>query len=387
VVTLYDVARLADVSTATVSRVVHGQDRVREATRIRVQQAIEELGYVPDGAAQSLSRRRKDVIGLVCVERPAQQYDIENMNLLFYDEVLRGVEARIRDQEWSLLITFLQGANDPGFPRLESFTGKADGILIGEGIVPSPFIERLAARVPVVIFAGTPDEQAADVVTADNLSGSAAVVTHLIREHGRRRLFWVHGPADSPDSRERRLGLDHVLRANPQCQLVGFYQGYYSVQSGEEAGEALLAMPREDFPDAVVSANDQMAIGVLKALARAGVRVPQDVAVVGFDDIFPGSLCDPPLTTVHQPMRMLGERACARLLDRIANPALPPAVELLPTELVLRSSCGCPPGTVIRQPVPTLGVPRRDLAATAPLLTLPPGRKPARRRARQAAKA
>lgn len=386
-ITLYDVAHLAGVSTATVSRVVHGQDRVREATRIRVRQAIEELGYVPDSAAQSLSRRRKNVIGLVCVERPQQQYDIENMNLLFYDEVLRGVEAWIRDHEWSLLITFLQGANDPGFPRLESFSGKADGILIGEGIVPSPFIERLATRVPVVIFAGTPDEKAADVVTADNLSGSAAVVTHLIREHDRRRLFWVHGPADSPDSRERRLGLDYVLRANPQSQLVGFYQGFYSVQSGEEAGAALLAMPRENFPDAVVSANDQMAIGVVKALARAGVRVPQDMAVVGFDDIFPGSLCDPPLTTVHQPMRMLGERACARLLDRIANPSMPPAVELLPTELVLRSSCGCPPGIVIRQPVPALDLPRPDPDTAESLLTLPPGLKPARRRARQAAKA
>ena len=205
VVTLFDVARLAGVSTATVSRVVHGQDRVREATRIRVQQAIEELGYVPDGAAQSLSRRRKDVIGLVCVERHEQQYDIENMNLLFYDEVLRGVESRIRNHDWSLLITFLQGAHDPSYARIESFTGKVDGILIGEGIVPSPFIERLATRLPVVIFAGTPHEQAVDVVTADNLSGSAAVVTHLIREHGRRRLYWVHGPADSPDSRERRL--------------------------------------------------------------------------------------------------------------------------------------------------------------------------------------
>ena len=363
-VTLYDVAHLAGVSTATVSRVVHGQDRVRDATRIRVQQAIDELGYVPDGAAQSLSRRRKDVIGLVCVERPARQYDIENMNLLFYDEVLRGVEARIRDHQWSLLITFLQGANDPAFPRLEAFTGKADGILIGEGIVPSRFIERLAARVPVVIFAGTPDEKAADVVTADNLSGSAAVVTHLIRDHGRRRLFWVHGPADSPDSCERRLGLDHVLRANPQCQLVGFFQGYYSVQ-----------------------------IGVLKALARAGVRVPQDVAVAGFDDIFPGSLCDPPLTTIHQPMRMLGERACARLLERIANPALPTTVELLATELVLRSSCGCPPGTVIRQPVPALDLPRPEPAAVsgvsgvASLTTHRPGAKSARRPVRQAAKA
>src|SRR2546421_202437 len=236
VVTLFDVARLAGVSTATVSRVVHGQDRVREATRIRVQQAIEELGYVPDGAAQSLSRRRKDVIGLVCVERHEQQYDIENMNLLFYDEVLRGVESRIRNHDWSLLITFLQGAHDPSYARIESFTGRVDGILIGEGIVPPPFIERLATRLPVVIFAGTPHEQAVDVVTADNLSGSAAVVTHLIREHGRRRLYWVHGPADSPDSRERRLGLDYVLHANPQSGLTGFYQGVYSLPSGGDGG-------------------------------------------------------------------------------------------------------------------------------------------------------
>jgi LacI family transcriptional regulator len=362
VVTLYDVARLAGVSTATVSRVVHGQDRVREDTRIRVQRAIEELGYVPDGAAQSLSRRRKDVIGMVCVEREAQQYDIENMNLLFYDEVLRGVEARIRDEEWSLLITFLQGANDPGFPRLESFSGKVDGILIGEGIVPDRFVERMAARVPVVIFAGTPDERAADVVTADNFSGSAAVVNHLIRDHGKRRLFFVNGPADSPDARERRLALDHILRSNPDCQLIGSHQGYYSVRSGEDAGEKLLAMPRAELPDAVVSANDQMAIGILKALASAGIRVPEDVAVTGFDDIFPGSLCDPPLTTVHQPMRLLGERACARLLDRIANPGLPPTVELLPTELVLRSSCGCPAGTVIRRPVETLTAARLSSA-------------------------
>jgi len=390
VVTLFDVARLAGVSTATVSRVVHGQDRVREATRIRVQRAIEELGYVPDGAAQSLSRRRKDVIGLVCVERHAHQYDIENMSLLFYDEVLRGVEARIRDQEWSLLITFVQGANDPGYARIESITGKVDGILIGEGIVPSPFIERLTARIPVVIFAGTPYEKSNDVVTADNLSGSAAVVTHLIREHGRRRLFWVNGPADSPDSRERRLGLDHVLRANPQCELVGGYQGNHNVQSGEEAGESLLAMPGENLPDAVVSANDQMAIGVLKALSRAGIRVPEDIAVTGFDDIFPGSLCDPPLTTIHQPMRLLGERACARLLDRIADPSLRPATELLPTELVLRSSCGCPPGTVIRQPVPTLKVPRSELTGAAPASPpspSPSSPRPGRRPARQAAKA
>lgn len=355
-VTLYDVARLAGVSTATVSRVVHGQDRVRDTTRARVQEVIEQLGYVPDSAAQSLSRRRKNVIGLVCVERqsPRQQYDIESMSLLFYDEILRGVEARIRHHKWSLLITYLQEAADPDLPRLLSLSGQVDGLLIGEGIVPSQFLARLAQRLPVVVIAGSPSERAADVVTADNRAGSAALVTHLIEDHGRHRLYHVDGPPSAPDARERRLALNQLVAANPHCQLVGSSQGFFSVQSGVEAGEKLLATRGEALPDAVVCANDQMAIGVLQAFGRAGVRVPDEVAVVGFDDIFPGSLYDPPLTTVHQPMRLLGERACNRLLHRIARPGLRPKVELLPTELVLRSSCGCPAGTVTRRPVPSL---------------------------------
>ena len=364
-VTLYDVARLAGVSTATVSRVVHGQDRVREATRIRVTEAIEQLGYVPDGAAQSLSRRRKDVIGMVMVEREVEQYDIENVGLLYYDEVLRGVEALIRTNNWSLLITFMQAEDvgEPDFRRLDALSGKVDGILIGEGFVASRYIERLAARVPVVVIAGTPGERAADVVAADNFSGSAAVITHLIAEHGRRRLFHVDGPPNSPDAGERRLALEHVLRCNPQCQLVGSVQGIFSVRSGQQAGEALLARHRGALPEAVVCANDQMAIGVMRAFAAAGVRVPDEVAVVGFDDIYPSSLLDPPLTTVYQPMRKLGERACARVLDRIADSSLSPSVELLPTELVLRQSCGCAPGTVVRRPVATFNRTGADQAA------------------------
>ncbi len=366
-VTLYDVARLAGVSTATVSRVVHGQDRVREATRIRVAQAIEELGYVPDGAAQSLSRRRKDVIGIVCVEREIEHFDIENVGLLYYDEVLRGVEALIRDNNWSLLITFMQAEDvgEPDFRRLDALSGKVDGILIGEGFVASRYIERLAARVPVVVIAGTPGERAADVVAADNFSGSAAIVTHLIDDHGRRRLFHVDGPPNSPDAGQRRLALEHVLRSHPQGQLVGSIQGIFSVRSGEQAGEELLARHRGALPEAVVCANDQMAIGVLRAFAAAGVRVPDEVAVTGFDDIYPSSLFDPPLTTVYQPMRMLGERACARVLERIADRSLSPTIELLPTELVLRSSCGCPPGTVVRRPVATLNQAGADQAARA----------------------
>jgi LacI family transcriptional regulator len=347
-VTLYDVARLAGVSTATVSRVVHGQDRVADSTRARVREVIDQLGYVPDGAAQSLSRRQKHVIGLVGVERVApHQYDIESMSLLFYDEVLRGVEQRIRSHNWSLLITYLREESNDDLRRLQSLSGKVDGLLIGEGIVPSDELARLAARLPIVLVAGDPAEEAADVVTADNRSGSAALVRHLVEVHGRRRIFHVDGPPSAPDAKERRLALGEVIRAHHGVALVGSTNGRFSVQSGEEAGEKILA-DREALPDAIVCANDQMAIGVLQALAKGGVRVPEDLSVTGFDDIFPGSLYEPSLTTVHQPMRLLGERACARLIDRVAQPDLPPQVELLPTELVLRKSCGCPPGTGAR---------------------------------------
>jgi LacI family transcriptional regulator len=356
-VTLYDVARRAAVSTATVSRVVHGQDRVREATRIRVQQAIEELGYVPDGAGQSLSRRRKEIIGMMCVERDkAGQHEIETECLLYYDEVQRGVQEQIRGSQWLLLSTFTQadGSGEPDLSRLDPLSGKVDGILVGEGFAASRRIQRLAARLPVVIIAGTLGAQAADVVAADSFSGAAALITHLIADHGTRRLFHVGGPPDSPDAIQRRFALDHVLRGNPHCQLIGSVQGIFSIASGEQAGEELLARHRAAMPDAVVCANDQMAIGVLRALTAADVGVPGDVAVTGFDDLYPARLADPPLSTVRQPMRLLGERACARLLDRIAHPDLSPAVQLLPTELVLRSSCGCPPGTVTRRPVTTI---------------------------------
>jgi LacI family transcriptional regulator len=175
----------------------------------------------------------------------------------------------------------------------------------------------------VVIIAGTLGTQAADVVAADSFSGAAALITHLIADHGRRRLFHIGGPADSPDAIQRRLALNHVLRGNPHCQLIGSAQGIFSIASGEQAGEELLARHRAAMPDAVVCANDQMAIGVLGALAAAGVGVPGEVAVTGFDDLYPARLADPPLSTVRQPMRLLGERACARLPARHRHPPAP----------------------------------------------------------------
>jgi LacI family transcriptional regulator len=361
-VTLYDVARHAGVSIATVSRVLHGQDAVREATRVKVRAAIEELGYVPDGAAQSLARSRKDVIGLVAVEHTGMkpdQYDIESMSLLFYDEVMRGVELRIREKTWSLMITFLREEetlsatvqeDEPVHSRLLALSGKVDGLLIGEGILAPPVLAKLARRMPLVVVAGDTAQRGVDVVSADNWSGEYALVEHLVADHGRRRLFHIDGPATAPDAKERRLAMEAVIDAHPGTELVGSFSGLFSVLSGQEGATAMIEAGGP-LPDALVCANDQMAIGALRELAKRGIRVPEDIAVVGFDDIFPASLCDPPLTTVHQPIRRLGEVACDRLIERIASPALRPKQDLLPTELVLRSSCGCPRGTVERRPI------------------------------------
>ena len=377
-VTLYDVARRAGVSIATVSRVLHGPDAVRETTSTRVRAAIEELGYVPDGAAQSLARNRKDVIGLVCVEHTGMmpnQYDIESMSLLFYEEVMRGVEFRLRERSWSLLVTYLREDEAPdGTPqtdrqvlsRLLTLSGKVDGLLIGEGVVSSAALVTLGRRLPVVVIAGDTALHGLDVLTADNWSGAHALVNHLIAEHGRRRLLHVDGPPSAPDAKVRRMAMQDVVGAHPGTRLIGAYHGRFSVASGEEAADRLLADFAGDLPDAIVCANDQMAIGVVRTLASRGIRVPSDIAVVGFDDIYPATLCDPPLTTVRQPIRKIGEQACERLIERITDPQLPPRIDVLPTELVIRSSCGCLPGTVTRRPVPSM----KPLASAYPAVTV-----------------
>jgi len=337
--TLYDVARLAGVSTATVSRVVHGHDRVRLSTRQRVLEVIDALHYIPDGAAQSLSRRRKEVIGLVSIERLADESDIEQLNLLFVDEVLRGVEASLRDLGWSLLISFLQ-QGDAVYKRLLSMSGKIDGLLIVEGLPDAKQLAQLAGRLPVVLVSGSPHWPSADVVAADNRAGTVALVSHLVEVHGRKRLYYVAGPNEAPDAQERRLAFEQVLANYSGATIGGFFKGRFSSQSGRDAAREVLTSGRE-LPDAVVCGNDQMAIGVIRELGNSGVRVPNDVAVVGFDDIYAGSLLVPALTTVRQPMRLIGERASERLLERIKDPTLERRVELLPTELVLRASCGC----------------------------------------------
>ena len=335
-------AREAGVSTATVSRVVHGHDRVRPSTRQRVLEVIEALGYVPDSAAQSMVRKRKEVIGLVAIESRSPDTDIEQEGLLFIEEVLRGVDSPLSKVGWSVLWSVLRGADRPdAYHWLLKISAKVDGIMIVEGLVPSAQLARLAARIPVVLVAGSPDEPHADVVDADNRGGTTALARHMIEQHGKTRLFYVAGPPEAPDARERRMVFEETLAGYPGVRLAGCFEGRFAAVSGQLAVREILAVPHRERPDAIVCANDPMAIGVMRELNRAGLRVPADVAVAGFDDMHLGALLSPSLTTVRQPMRLLGERACSMLLERIADPGRPRQVERLPTRLIVRESCGC----------------------------------------------
>jgi LacI family transcriptional regulator len=336
--TVYDVARMAGVSTATVSRVMGDSHLVQPETRQRVQAVIEALGFVPDATAQGLSRRRKDIIGFVGLERGGAEIDIERESLLFVDKIVHAAEAVLRDTEYSLLLTF--GSSGQAFERrVRALSGKVDGLLVAEEVMAVADLRRLAGRIPVAVIAGRPDETELDVVLVDNAGGITALVAHLAGEHGYRRLCFVTGPPDAPDARERQAAFENAVLASPGCVIDQVVHGDFSEASGTEAARALLA--RGALPQAVVCANDQMAIGALREFQRAGVAVPADVALTGFDDVYPSRLVDPPLTTVSQPLRDLGVRATQRLLARIENRALPPETSVLPTRVMIRASCGC----------------------------------------------
>jgi LacI family transcriptional regulator len=338
--TIYDVARVAGVSTATVSRVLRGSDRVHPTTRQRVLAVIETLGFVPDASARGLTRRRKDIIGLVGLERGADEIDIERSSLLFVDHIVHATERVLRRTDYSLLLTFGSRGEQFG-KRVHALAGQVDGLLLAEEVLDHGELGALARQLPVVVIAGRRDQADVDVLLGDNTGGMTAVTRHLTQHHRYRRLCFVAGPPDAPDAVERRLAFERAVAASPGSGISQVIQGDFAEDSGVAAARTLLA--RKSLPRAVVCANDQMAIGVLRELQRAGVRCPADVAVTGFDDVDASHIIDPSLTTVSQPLRDLGSRATRRLLARIDEPSLAPAVEVLPTQLVIRASCGCQP--------------------------------------------
>lgn len=345
--TIYDVARVAGVSIASVSRVLNGRRNPRPETRDRVLQAVTDLGFVPDGAARALSARIKEVIGVV-VRRPPwhadDMFSDEDENLQFQDMINRGMEIVAQRHGFDLLIRSV-GLNEPDpARRIFALARKSDGLILHDQLLDEGQLERLAQQVPVVTLAGMPRRSTVNV-GGDNAAGMAELTRHLIAEHGYRTLAYLGGHADSPDNLARRETFRKVVLDSGAKFLDGpEWQGNYTAAGGARVIEQLLASG-DPLPAAIACANDQTALGVVYALMRHGIAVPGTVAVTGFDDIPVARHLHPQLTTVRQPIQDLGATAFETLYSMITDDGRPTRDIVLPTRMIRRESCGCPPQT------------------------------------------
>ena len=348
--TIYDVARLAGVSIASVSRVLNGSRNPRQDTRDRVQQAVTYLGFVPDGAARALSARMKEVVGVV-VRRPAWHandlFADEDDNLQFPDMINRGMEIVAQRHGFDLLIRSV-GVDEPNpAQRIFTLARKSDGIILHDRVLSPAELARLAGQLPVVTLAGEPTPETANV-HSDNATGMRELARHLIDDHGYRTIAFLAGHAGSPDSLSRGRALAKEAGAAGVTLLRGeAWRGSYQAAAGARAIDRLIASGVQ-LPEAIVCANDQSAIGVLHSLAQHGISVPGDVAVTGFDDIPVARHLRPQLTSVRQSIQDMGATAFETLYSMIVGE--PGRVGdargrdiALPTRLVRRESCGCGP--------------------------------------------
>lgn len=342
--TIYDVARAAGVSIATVSRVMNRATNIRSSTRERVLAAIETLQFVPNGPARSLSRRATKIVGLLFFKSAHHGYMAEPLeeeeaeSLLYTDAIIRGAEHAAQERGYALL---LAGVGGPGAAQtVQRIAAQVDGLVMLERVLPETRVGALARRFPVVLLAGSGAVGHVPTVRIDNESSMRLLVRHLVRAHGARSLAFVGDVPRSPDAAVRGATVvDEADRHGVPCERHPDLQGDFTAHGGYAAVRRRLGWG-QPLPDALVCASDQTALGVLRALREQGVRVPEDVAVTGFDDIPVVRHIRPALTTVHQPIFELGEVGVTTLLRRLDDPDAPTPAPLA-TTIALRRSCGC----------------------------------------------
>ena len=325
--TIYSVAKLAGVSIATVSRVLQGTRAASPQTRASVLKAVEELDYVPLRAARSLAVQRHAANGLV----------VPDLVGPYYSELLMGYESAAAQFGQSVVIVVTNAREDPS-RAVRELSSRVDGLVVAHATMSDDGARSIAHHTPVVLLARRA-LPGCDAVSTENTRSAQALTEHLL-EHGRSRLIFVGKPQASPDVDQRYGGFTKALSQADLSAVAPALPVSYREGSGAEAASKVLASANR--PDALFCANDELALSTMKALQLAGVRVPDDIAIVGWDDVMTARYVNPGLTTVRQPLYELGRLAATRLQERIAGGPLVPEPLILPTELVLRSSCGCP---------------------------------------------
>jgi LacI family transcriptional regulator len=345
-ITIRDVARAAGVSVATVSRVQNGSALVKETTRQRVGEVVRRLGYAPHPAARTLITSRTSTIGVLLPDLYGE----------FFSEVIRGIDQTAQGHGFHLLVSSSHDETEAVRTVLRSMRGRVDGLIIMWPELDESMLPNLPAGFPVVLLSAPLGTSSFDVIRVANFEGAYDMVSHLL-QLGHRDVGILRGAEGNADASERLRGYRAALLDNGIEPGPFEAAGAFTEESGFYAARDLLR--GEVIPTAIFAANDAMAIGALSALREAGLHVPTDVALAGFDDIPMARYMDPPLSTVRVDISALGERATTRLLTAVRDREdHTPRIETLPTTLVLRGSS---------QPASPVSHPASQSARPAPI--------------------
>ncbi|MFN2385920.1 MAG: LacI family DNA-binding transcriptional regulator [Thermoanaerobaculia bacterium] len=328
--TIREVAREAAVSVATVSRVFTGKGPVRRATQQRIRRAAERLRYVPHGAARSLITRQTQTLGVLLPDLFGE----------FFSEIIRGVDTTARQAGYHLLVSGSHSDRKETEAMLRAMRGRVDGLIVLSSELDAETIEsHLPHKLPVVLLGAGRHGGAVHTIDVDNYRGARAMTRHLL-SLGHRRIAFVTGPPSNRDAAERLRGFRDAMRSAGDTVAGPEVAGDFREEGGyRAAGRILRGRSR---PSAVFAANDSMAIGLLSGFREEGLRVPEDVALAGFDDIPIARFTTPALSTVHVPIAELGRSAARCLLEALEGKGNRATRETFAAKIVVRRSCGAP---------------------------------------------
>ena len=336
--TLEDIAKLAGVSRSTVSRVANEQPNVREDVRKRVLDVIQTTGYHPNAAARTLASQRTWTIGLILPHSVSFFFTDP-----FYPHLTKGIAHACNQFNYTLALFLVATKEDEEkiFPRVAR-KGLLDGVLVQSGHHGDQWIigHLIDAKMPLVVIGRPFRSDNVSYIDIDNINASYNAVSHLIRS-GRKRVGTITGPANSTVGIDRKAGYIKALtERNVRVVETLIAEGDFTEMGGYYAMKQLFPAK----PDAIFAASDTMAMGAMRATREAGLRIPEDIAFIGFDDFPIATLSDIKLTTVRQPVAQFGLKAVEILMDMIENGIYPPRHIILETELMIRESCGTAPG-------------------------------------------
>jgi LacI family transcriptional regulator len=334
--TLEDVARMAGVSRSTVSRVINGDPNVKESTRKTVNEVIHQINFQPNLAARGLAVGRTNVLGLVIPTAVGALFTDP-----FFPLFIQGVSSACNAQDYSVMLWLAEPEYERRTIRQILYNGLVDGVIISSALMDDPLVEALAERdLPFILVGRHPSRQNLNYVDMENRRGAREGVRYLF-SLGYKRIAVIAGPQNMMAGVDRYQGYLDAWRersSKPDEGLVVFSD--YTEAGGYQSMRGLLDLPSR--PDAVFAGSDAMALGALRAAQDAGLNVPQDLALIGFDDVPAAAAAQPPLTTMHQPIYKAGAAAADTLIEIIRRPENQPCKVLLPVDLVVRGSCRAP---------------------------------------------